>query len=495
MIKIKTALISVFDKTGVLELAEKLVKNNTEILSSGGTARYLKENNIDVTEISEYTGFNEVFDGRVKTLHPKIHAGILARGDSDAGELDKLGAKKIDLVVVNLYPFAEEVAKEDADESSIIEKIDIGGPAMLRAAAKNYHHTVVICRQEQYEQINIEGVTTEQSKDFAAEVFSATSDYDLDVSNWFFENDMPLESTKLRYGENPHQEGFLSMIGNAPIDFHDPIQGKEISYNNVSDALAAWACVNEFSEPSVCIVKHTNPCGVASDSTILEAYKKAFQTDPTSAFGGVIACNALVDETCAKTMLENQFIEVLVAPGYSEEAINILQQKPNVRVLISNEVETDNYENKMIHGVGLIQSTDSLDISAIDLKFATKNKPSDKDVEDLIFAMKVAKHTKSNAIVLAKNKMTLGVGAGQMSRVVSTKIAFMKAEEEGLDVTNCVLASDAFFPFRDNIDLAAEKGVSHIIQPGGSVKDEEVIEAAEENNLTMTLTGVRHFKH
>ena len=495
MIKIKTALISVFDKTGVLELAEKLVKNNTEILSSGGTARYLKENNIDVTEISEYTGFNEVFDGRVKTLHPKIHAGILARGDSDAGELDKLGAKKIDLVVVNLYPFAEEVAKEDADENSIIEKIDIGGPAMLRAAAKNYHHTVVICRQEQYEQINIEGVTTEQSKDFAAEVFSATSDYDLDVSNWFFENDMPLESTKLRYGENPHQEGFLSMIGNAPIDFHDPIQGKEISYNNVSDALAAWACVNEFSEPSVCIVKHTNPCGVASDSTILEAYKKAFQTDPTSAFGGVIACNALVDETCAKTILENQFIEVLVAPGYSEEAINILQQKPNVRVLISNEVETDNYENKMIHGVGLIQSTDSLDISAIELKFATKNKPSDKDVEDLIFAMKVAKHAKSNAIVLAKNKMTLGVGAGQMSRVVSTKIAFMKAEEEGLDVTNCVLASDAFFPFRDNIDLAAEKGVSHIIQPGGSVKDEEVIEAAEENNLTMTLTGVRHFKH
>jgi phosphoribosylaminoimidazolecarboxamide formyltransferase/IMP cyclohydrolase len=242
-------------------------------------------------------------------------------------------------------------------------------------------------------------------------------------------------------------------------------------------------------------VKHTNPCGVASDSTILEAYKKAFQTDPTSAFGGVIACNALVDETCAKTMLENQFIEVLVAPGYSEEAINILQQKPNVRVLISNEVETDNYENKMIHGVGLIQSTDSLDISAVELKFATKNKPSDKDVEDLIFAMKVAKHAKSNAIVLAKNKMTLGVGAGQMSRVVSTKIAFMKAEEEGLDVTNCVLASDAFFPFRDNIDLAAEKGVSHIIQPGGSVKDEEVIEAAEENNLTMTLTGVRHFKH
>jgi phosphoribosylaminoimidazolecarboxamide formyltransferase/IMP cyclohydrolase len=317
----------------------------------------------------------------------------------------------------------------------------------------------------------------------------------LNVSNWFFENDVPLESKKLRYGENPHQEGFLSMVGKTPINFHDPIQGKEISYNNVSDALAAWACVNEFSEPSVCIVKHTNPCGVASNKTVLEAYQRAFQTDPTSAFGGVIACNELVDETCAKTMLENQFIEVLVAPSYSEEAINILQEKPNIRVLLSNDVETDNYENKMIHGIGLIQSTDLLDISEIDLEFATKNKPNKKDIEDLIFAMKVAKHAKSNAIVLAKNKMTLGVGAGQMSRVVSTKIAFMKAEEEGLDVANCVLASDAFFPFRDNIDLAAEKGISHIIQPGGSVKDEEVIQAAEENNITMTLTGIRHFKH
>ena len=495
MIKIKTALLSVFDKTGILELAEKLVQKNIQILSSGGTAKYLKSNNITVTEISEYTGFNEVFDGRVKTLHPKVHAGILARGEADQEELDKLGAKKIDLVVVNLYPFADEVAKDGSTESSIIEKIDIGGPAMLRAAAKNFHHTVVACQPEQYEQIDIDGVSIEQSKELAAEVFSTTSDYDLNVSNWFFENDVPLESKKLRYGENPHQEGFLSMVGITPINFHDPIQGKEISYNNVSDALAAWACVNEFSEPSVCIVKHTNPCGVASNKTVLEAYQRAFKTDPTSAFGGVIACNALVDETCAKTMLENQFIEVLVAPSYSEEAMKILQEKPNIRVLLSNDVETDNYENKMIHGIGLIQSTDLLDISEIDLEFATKNKPNEKDIEDLIFAMKVAKHAKSNAIVLAKNKMTLGVGAGQMSRVVSTKIAFMKAEEEGLDVANCVLASDAFFPFRDNIDLAAEKGISHIIQPGGSVKDEEVIQAAEENNITMTLTGIRHFKH
>ena len=495
MIKIKTALISVYDKTGVLELAEKLVKNNVEILSSGGTAKYLKENKIQVTEISEYTGFDEVFEGRVKTLHPKIHAGILARGEVDKDELKKLEAKKIDLVVVNLYPFAEEVAKDAATENSIIEKIDIGGPAMLRAAAKNFHHTIVVCRQEQYDQFDIDGVSIQQSKELAAEVFSMTSDYDLDVSNWFYGNSIQQGLKKLRYGENPHQEGLLSVSDNPPIDFLEPIQGKEISYNNVSDALAAWACVHEFTEPSVCIVKHTNPCGVASAKNITEAYGKAFQTDPTSAFGGVIASNMLIDEECAEKMIDTQFIEVLVAPDFSIKALEILLQKPNIRVLKSNGNSTDIYENKMIHGVGLIQSTDLEEFSEMNLDFVTTNKPNETDIEDLIFAMKVAKHAKSNAIVLAKNKMTLGVGAGQMSRVVSMKIAFMKADEEGLDVTNCVLASDAFFPFRDNIDLAASKGVTHIIQPGGSVKDKEVIEAAQENDVTMTLTGIRHFKH
>ena len=508
MIKIKTALISVFDKTGILELAERLVKNNIEILSSGGTAKYLKENKINVTEISEYTGFNEVFDGRVKTLHPKIHAGILARGDKDKNELDNLGAKKIDLVVVNLYPFSEEVAKEGSNESSIIEKIDIGGPTMLRAAAKNFHHTLAICLPHQYDDIDINGVSIEASKVFATEVFHHISGYDFDIMQWFCEEDIhpilqPAEADyptiNLRYGENPHQEGSISLCKhNTPINFHDPIQGKEISYNNVADALAAWACVSEFSEPSVCIVKHTNPCGVASDNSVIEAYLKAFQTDPTSAFGGVIACNDSVDETCAKTMLENQFIEVLIAPSYSEAAINTLKQKPNLRVLISNDIEPDEFtkeEVKSNHGVSLFQTTDSVNISEIALNFATKNKPNKKNIEDLIFAMKVAKHVKSNAIVLAKNKMTLGIGAGQMSRVVSTKIAFMKAEEEGLNVEDCVLASDAFFPFRDNIDLAAEKGAKHIIQPGGSVKDNEVISAANEHKLTMALTGVRHFKH
>lgn len=495
MIKIKTALISVYDKTGILELAEKLVKNHVFILSSGGTAKYLKDNGIDVTEVAEYTGFSEVFDGRVKTLHPKIHAGILARGESDKEELEKLKAKKIDLVVVNLYAFAAEVVDENSTESSIIEKIDIGGPAMIRAAAKNFKHTVTLTDPKQYDLLNLKDIDEHQSKELAAEAFSLTTDYDLDVSNWFLDNPLKGESKKLRYGENPHQEGFLNTGEDAPIDFLNPLQGKEISFNNVSDALAAWACVEEFDEPSVCIVKHTNPCGVASTDNILSSYKKAFQTDPTSAFGGVIASNDEIDEECAKYMINNQFIEVVIAPSFTTEAQAIFNKKPNVRVLISKDVATDIYENKMIHGVGLVQSTDIANFADMNLKHVTKKHPLKNEINDLIFAMKVAKHAKSNAIVLAKNKMTLGIGAGQMSRVVSTKIAFMKAEEEGLDVTDCVLASDAFFPFRDNIDLAASKGVTHIIQPGGSVKDDEVIEAAESNNLTMTFTGVRHFKH
>ena len=471
MIRIKTALISVFDKTGVLELAKNLAKNKVKILSSGGTAKYLKENNIEVTEVAEYTKFNEIFDGRVKTLHPKIHAGILARGKSDESELKKIGAKKIDLVVVNLYPFADEVADQKSTEKSIIEKIDIGGPAMIRAAAKNYKYTVVATNPQQYKQLSFDEVLNNPINN--------------DSSNWF----------KLRYGENPHQEGLLQINEDAPIDFLKPLQGREISYNNVSDSLAAWACVQEFDEASVCIVKHTNPCGVASSNNILESYKKAFQTDPTSAFGGVIACNGEIDEETARYMINNQFIEVIIAPNYTKKATEIFKSKPNIRVLKSNYTALDIYENKMVHGVGLVQSTDIKDFSSMEIKNVTKKSPSKNQLDDLIFAMKVAKHVKSNAIVLAKNKTTVGIGAGQMSRVISTKIAFMKAEEEGLDVEDCVLASDAFFPFRDNIDFAAKKGASHIIQPGGSIKDDEVIRAADENKLSMTFTGVRHFKH
>lgn len=495
MIKIRTALISVFDKTGVLDLAKNLAKNEVQIISSGGTAKYLKENNIKVTEVSEYTGFNEIFDGRVKTLHPKIHAGILARGKSDESELKKIGAKKIDLVVANLYPFADEVANEKSTEKSIIEKIDIGGPAMIRAAAKNYKYTVIATHPQQYQQVSFDEISEKESKELAADAFELTYNYDLDVSSWFLNNSIGHNSIKLRYGENPHQDGFLHVGEDPPIDFLNPLQGKEISYNNVSDSLAAWACVQEFNEPSVCIVKHTNPCGVASSKDILESYKKAFQTDPTSAFGGVIACNNEIEKETANYMVNNQFIEVLIAPSYTKEAIEILQSKPNIRVLRGNHNEIDIFENRIINGIGLVQSSDTEDFSSMEFKHVTKISPTPEQLDDLIFAMKVAKHGKSNAIVLAKNKTTLGVGVGQMSRVISTKIAFLKAEEEGLNVKGCVLASDAFFPFRDNIDFAASKGVSHIIQPGGSVKDEEVIKAADENNLSMTFTGVRHFKH
>ena len=493
MIKIKTALLSVYDKTGILELAEFLAKNNVEILSSGGTAKHLIKNGIEVTEVSDYTGSPEMFDGRVKTLHPKIHAGILARGEKDQKELEEFGAKKIDLVVVNLYPFSEEVAK-DASEQEIIEKIDIGGPAMLRAAAKNFKHTLAICNPEDYGLIKTDGIDEEDSKDFASEVFVATQQYDLDVACWLSKISEPVE-IDLRYGENPHQSADFFVEEECPIDFKRPIQGKQISYNNVVDALSAWSCCAEFEDPTVCIVKHTNPCGVASANDLQNAYDKAFSTDPTSAFGGVIALNKTATEDVIKKMIDNQFIEVLVAPDFDKDAKKILEAKPNIRVLKAQIMNPVTKELKSFSGVHLSQEVDNIDFSEIKLKTVSQKKPDKTDLKDMIFALKVAKHVKSNAIVIAKDQMTLGIGAGQMSRVISTQIAFMKADEEGLDSKNCVLASDAFFPFRDNIDLAAEKGVKHIIQPGGSVKDDEVINAADEHKISMTMTGVRHFKH
>ena len=493
MIKIKTALLSVYDKTGILELAEFLAKNNVEILSSGGTAKHLIKNGIEVTEVSDYTGSPEMFDGRVKTLHPKIHAGILARGEKDSKELEEFGGKKIDLVVVNLYPFSEEVAK-DSSEQEIIEKIDIGGPAMLRAAAKNFKHTIAICNPEDYGLIKTDGIDEEDSKDFASEVFVVTQQYDLDVACWLSKISEPVE-IDLRYGENPHQSADFFVEEECPIDFKRPIQGKQISYNNVVDALSAWSCCAEFEDPTVCIVKHTNPCGVASADNLQKAYDKAFSTDPTSAFGGVIALNKTATEDVIKKMIDNQFIEVLVAPNFDKGAKKILEAKPNIRVLKAQIVNPVTKELKSFSGVHLSQEVDNIDFSEIKLKTVSQEKPDKTDLKDMIFALKVAKHVKSNAIVIAKDQMTLGIGAGQMSRVISTQIAFMKADEEGLDSKNCVLASDAFFPFRDNIDLAAEKGVKHIIQPGGSVKDNEVINAADEHKISMTMTGVRHFKH
>ena len=494
MIKIRTALLSVFDKTGIIELAKYLEKNEVEILSSGGTAKHLKNNGIDVTEVSKYTGYPEMFDGRVKTLHPKIHAGILARGKQDHEELKKLGIKKIDLVVVNLYPFSEEVAKE-ASEQNIIEKIDIGGPAMLRASAKNFKHTITICNPTDYSKVEVNGMSIKDSKTLAHEVFKTTQNYDLSISDWFRNTQNQFNEIKLRYGENPHQKASFLVDEGCPIDFQNVLQGKQISYNNVVDAISAWTCCNEFSQPTVCIVKHTNPCGVASSNSLLNAYEKAFSTDPTSAFGGVIALNKNVDISTVEKMIANQFIEVLIAPHYDEEALKALKTKPNIRVLKSMPRIQAEKEMKTISGVHLVQDIDDTKIDQLKLDTISIAKPTKDDLEDLIFAMKVAKHVKSNAIVLAKNKMTLGIGAGQMSRVVSTKISLMKAKEQNLNTSGCILASDAFFPFRDNIDLAAKNGIEHIIQPGGSVRDEEIIAAADEHQISMTLTGVRHFKH
>ena len=490
MIKIKTALISVYDKSGILELAQKLFDNNVEMISSGGTSKYLKENNIKVTEVEDYTGFSEIFDGRVKTLHPKIHAGILARGEKDSEELKKMGAKKIDLVVVNLYPFKEEVRKGSSNDE-IIEKIDIGGPAMLRAAAKNYKYTVAVGDPTDYSEISLDGMSESKSRKLASNIFNKTNLYDSDVASW-------LKDTKeinLRYGENPHQTAKLKVETISPIDFLNPLQGKQISYNNVADAMAAWNCVNEFEKPSVCIVKHTNPCGVASDKDLENAYKKAFSTDPTSAFGGVIALNQKANSKVISSIMANQFVEVLIAPDFDQEAINLLKKKENIRVLKGDKFKHLTESYKYNSGVYLEQTDDNLNFEKIKLESNTKAKPDSNVINDLLFAMKVAKHVKSNAIVIARDEMTLGIGAGQMSRVISTKIAFMKAKEEKLDVKDCVLASDAFFPFRDNIDIAANEGVKHIIQPGGSVKDDEVIAAADEHGISMTMTGYRHFKH
>ena len=320
MIKVRTALLSLFDKTGIIELAKHLVKNEVEILSSGGTAKHLIKNGIDVTEVSKYTGSPEMFDGRVKTLHPKIHAGILARGKQDHEELKKLGIKKIDLVVVNLYPFSEEVAK-DTSEQNIIEKIDIGGPAMLRASAKNFKHTITVCNPTDYSKVKVNGMSIKDSKKLAYKVFKTTQNYDLSISDWFGNTQNQLNEIKLRYGENPHQKASFLVDEDCPIDFQNVLQGKQISYNNVVDAISAWACCNEFSEPTVSIVKHTNPCGVASSNSLLNAYEKAFSTDPTSAFGGVIALNKNVDASTVGKMIANQFIEVLIAPDYDEDCL------------------------------------------------------------------------------------------------------------------------------------------------------------------------------
>ncbi|MEM1688885.1 MAG: bifunctional phosphoribosylaminoimidazolecarboxamide formyltransferase/IMP cyclohydrolase [Candidatus Hadarchaeales archaeon] len=506
--KIKRALVSVYNKTGIVDFCKELQKLGIEIISTGRTAKLLRENGIRVLEVSEITKFPEMLDGRVKTLHPKIHGGILAIRDKDEHirQIREQGIEPIDLVVVNLYPFEEVVAKGASLEEAI-ENIDIGGPAMVRSAAKNYKYVGVIVDPEDYpkilEEIRNTGELSEKTREMlAVKAFLHTARYDAIISNYlgsvFEYGDFPeifnlsyRKIAMLRYGENPHQRGVLysdgSKKGIANAEF---LQGKELSYNNLLDAEAGWKLVNEFKEPAAVIIKHGNPCGVACASDLQEAYSKAYECDPVSAYGGIVAVNGKVTPPLAEKII-SVFLEVLCAPDYDKEALKILEKKPNLRVLrVSGDFERIGI--RQISGGLLVQDEDLVDLKPEELKVVTKKKPGTKELEDLLFAWKVVKHVKSNAIVLAKDKQTVGIGAGQMSRVDSTEIAIRKAGERS---KGSVLASDGFIPFPDTVQKAAEAGVTAIIQPGGSIRDQQIIDAADDLGISMVFTGIRHFRH
>ena len=510
-IKPKTALISLSDKTGLEELINFLVSENVKILSTGGTYKAIKEITSEVIEVSDFTGFEEMMNGRVKTLHPKIHAGILARRDQDLEVLEERGYEPIDLVVVNLYPFKETITQGCSFDEAI-EKIDIGGPTMIRSAAKNFKDVAVVSNPSDYSQLieeweNSDGISYDFRKQLSQKVFETMADYNLSISNYLkeeSENNIPSysfeTSSSLRYGENPHQTANLftfSDLKHKNIANADILQGKELSYNNIVDADAAWECVRAFDDPACVIVKHANPCGVAESENIFGAYDLAFKTDPTSAFGGIIALNRTLDTKTALEINSRQFVEVILATDYEEGALAEFAKKKNLRVL-KVDLEQDNPYPGMIKKVSggiLIQSDDTFAVSREDLKCVTKRQPTPDELNDLMFAWRVAKFVKSNAIVYVKNRQTIGIGAGQMSRVISADIANLKAKEEGLEVQGAVMASDAFFPFRDGIDKAASSGIASIIQPGGSMRDNEVIAAADENDIAMVFTNTRHFRH
>ena len=522
MTTIKRALISVSDKSGVLEFARSLQQFGVEILSTGGTAKLFRDHQLPVTEVGDYTGFPEMLDGRVKTLHPKVHGGILGRRDLPAhvSAMQEAGIPNIDMVVVNLYPFRETIAKPDCTLEDAIENIDIGGPTMVRAAAKNYTHVAIVTDPADYAALTREmqssggAIGAETRFKLARKAFSHTAEYDGAISNYLpaldeknqkqaFPERFNAQFTKvmdLRYGENPHQDAAFYRDATVPdgaLAGFSQLQGKELSYNNIADADAAWECVKTFDVPACVIVKHANPCGVAVDTQLLAAYEKAFKTDPTSAFGGIIAFNGEVGIDVVNAMSERKhFVEVLIAPSYSAEAKAALASKTNLRVL---EVPLGRGQNpleyKRVGGGLLLQTPDALNVGREQLKVVTKKQPTPEQFNDLLFAWRVAKYVKSNAIVFCGNGMTLGVGAGQMSRVDSTRIAAIKAQNAGLSLAGSAVASDAFFPFRDGVDVLAEAGAACVIQPGGSVRDEEVIAAADEHGLAMVLTGVRHFRH
>ncbi|EHU5004008.1 bifunctional phosphoribosylaminoimidazolecarboxamide formyltransferase/IMP cyclohydrolase [Vibrio vulnificus] len=524
---IRRALISVSDKTGIVEFAQALAERGVDILSTGGTARLLAEQGIAVTEVSDYTGFPEMMDGRVKTLHPKVHGGVLGRRGQDDEVMAKHGINPIDMVVVNLYPFAETVAKEGCTLADAVENIDIGGPTMVRSAAKNHKDVTIVVNASDYHRVitemdaNDKSLTLETRFDLAIAAFEHTAAYDGMIANYFGtmvpsygENKEGDEESKfprtfnqqfikkqdMRYGENSHQAAAFYVEANpqeASVATARQIQGKALSYNNIADTDAALECVKEFNEPACVIVKHANPCGVALGKNILEAYNRAYQTDPTSAFGGIIAFNQELDAETATAIVERQFVEVIIAPSVSAEAMEVVAAKKNVRLLECGEwtTKTTGFDVKRVNGGLLVQDRDQGMVSLDDLKVVSKRQPTEEELKDALFCWKVAKYVKSNAIVYSKGDMTIGVGAGQMSRVYSAKIAGIKAADEGLQVEGCVMASDAFFPFCDGIDAAAEAGIKCVIQPGGSMRDDEVIAAADEHGMAMIFTGMRHFRH
>lgn len=516
--KVARALVSVSDKTGIVEFCQQLDSLGIEILSTGGTASKLAQQGIRVTEVSDYTGFPEIMAGRVKTLHPKVHGGILGRRGIDAQVMTEHAIKAIDMVVVNLYPFQQAVAKPDCDLATAIENIDIGGPAMLRSASKNYADVAVVVDPEDYQQIltelqNNDGALSQDRRfNLAAKSFAHTASYDTAIATYLAQVNEPTFPPTLnlqfnhietmRYGENPHQQAAFYTEANpqlATIAAAKQIQGKALSYNNIADADAALECVKTFADRPTCvIVKHANPCGVAEAGDLLTAYDLAFSTDPTSAFGGIIAVNQELDASTASEIIKCQFVEVIIAPTISAEAQTVLAAKQNIRVLqcgIWNQAYQAAYDFKRVASGLLVQDKDIGFLSSTDIKVVSVRQPSEQELEDLLFTWKVAKFVKSNAIVYGKDRHTIGVGAGQMSRVYSARIAALKANDEGLEVAGSVMASDAFFPFRDGIDSAAEVGITAVIQPGGSIRDDEVIAAANEHNIAMVFTGMRHFRH
>ncbi|HEX4269054.1 MAG TPA: bifunctional phosphoribosylaminoimidazolecarboxamide formyltransferase/IMP cyclohydrolase [Steroidobacteraceae bacterium] len=546
MLPVRRALLSVSDKTGLVDVAHALAARNIEILSTGGTASLLKGSGLSVREVSAYTGFPEIMAGRVKTLHPKIHGGLLGRRGIDEQVMALHGIQPIDLLIVNLYPFAETVSRPNCRYAEAIENIDIGGPAMLRAAAKNHESVAVAVDPADYPALLAElaahaGCTTAATRSrLAAKAFAHTAQYDTMVASYLATNaawsgvERPLgraegrgagtgprngqeaaaerfpatlsllfaKAQDLRYGENPHQQAALyrEPIAREPgVATARVLQGKDLSFNNIADADTAIECVRQFEQPACVIVKHANPCGVAVAASPREAYDRAYRTDPTSAFGGIIALNRELDAALAAAILERQFVEVLAAPSVAPDALRALASKPNVRVLAVGDLghvpASNEVEYRSVSGGLLAQTRDSARVSAADLTVVTRRQPSEREVADLLFAWRVCKFVKSNAIVLARDGATVGIGAGQMSRVYSIRLAALKAADEKLAIAGTVMASDAYSPFRDNMDVAAGYGVQAVIQPGGSKRDPEVIAAADEHGMAMAFTGIRHFRH